>query len=315
MNRFVTCTRTPTILRVWIGSFVMTHQASRTEYRTIRGLRYQLRHWGEPGAPRVFFLHGWMDCSPTFQFVVDALTRDWHVIAPDWRGYGGSEWLGRPYWFPDYHADLDALLMQLSPDAPVRLVGHSMGGSIAAAYAGLRPQRVRQLVVLDFLGLKPAPLDQGGADTLLAWLDAVREPPRLRVYRDTAQLARRLLAANARLTPERAAFLAEQVSRRRPDGQVEMACDPWHKIPAPYPYRIEDAMDCWRRVTAPVLHLVAAHGYVRQRFGADDAPEFRRRIACFSRVRLETLADAGHNLQHDQPEQVARLLEDFLDRA
>ncbi len=292
----------------------MLHQPSRTESLTIRGLRYQLRHWGEPGAPRVFFLHGWMDCSPTFQFVVDALARDWRVIAPDWRGYGGSEWLGRPYWFPDYHADLDALLALCSPGVPARLVGHSMGGSVAATYAGLRPDRVRQLVVLDFLGLKPSPPGQGAADILGSWLDAVGEPPRLRVYRDTTQLARRLVAVNPRLTPERAAFLAAQVSRRRPDGQVEMACDPWHKIPAPYPYRIEDAMDCWRRVEAPVLQLVAAQGYVRQRFGGNDAPEFRRRIGCFRRVRLEEVADAGHNLQHDQPGQVARLLEDFLER-
>lgn len=288
---------------------------SRTETLSLRGLRYQTRHWGAADAPRVFFLHGWMDASPTFQFVVDALQQDWHVIAPDWRGYGGSEWLGRPYWFPDYYADLDALLAHYSPDGPARLVGHSMGGSVAAIYAGLRPGRVAQLAVLDFLGLKPPPADQGAADTLSAWLDGVAQTPRLRAYKDTEQLARWLMAANPRLLPERASFLSQQLSRQRTDGQVELACDPWHKIPAPHPYRIEDAMDCWRRVEAPVLQLVAEQGYVRQRFGGPDAPEFRRRIACFRQLRIETVMDAGHNLQHDQPGQVARLLEDFLQRA
>ena len=76
--------------------------ASTTETIAIRGLRYNIRHWGPAGAPPVFLLHGWMDASATFQFVVDALQREWHLIAPDWRGYGDSQWLGHPYWFPDY---------------------------------------------------------------------------------------------------------------------------------------------------------------------------------------------------------------------
>ena len=84
----------------------MTHTPSTTEHITIRGLRYGIRHWGNASAPKVFFLHGWMDTSATFQFVVDALKQSWHVIAPDWRGYGQSQWLSRPYWFPDYYADL-----------------------------------------------------------------------------------------------------------------------------------------------------------------------------------------------------------------
>lgn len=286
---------------------------SRSEYLEVRGLRYHLRHWGQDPAPRVLFLHGWMDSSPTFQFVVEALARDWHVIAPDWRGYGASEWLGRPYWFPDYYADLDQLLAHTFPGRPARVVGHSMGGSVAAAYAGLRPGRVQELAVLDFLGLKPPPAEQGAADTLLTWLEGIASPPRLRAYKDREQLARWLMAVNPRLLPERAAFLAERVSRERPDGQVEMACDPWHKVPAPHPYRIEDAMDCWRRVEARVLQLVADQGYVQQRFGAHPG-EFRRRLECFRQLRLETVVDAGHNLQHDQPEQVARVLEDFLSR-
>lgn len=289
----------------------MAYLASRSEFITVRGLRYHLRQWGDARAPQLFLLHGWMDCSPTFQFVVQALSRDWHVLAPDWRGYGLSSWLARPYWFPDYFADLDCLLHHYSPSTPVRLVGHSMGGSIAAMYAGLRPARVAQLVVLDFLGLKPPPLDQDAAVTLLAWLDAVTDPPRLRSYKDAAQLARRLMAVNPRLTSERATFLAAQVSRQRPDGLLEMACDPWHKIPAPYPYRAEDAMDCWRRIAAPVLQVLAQQGYVAQRFGAVPL-ELERRLNCFRNLRCEWVADAGHNLQHDQPGLVAALLEDFL---
>jgi pimeloyl-ACP methyl ester carboxylesterase len=288
------------------------HLPSRTETLTIRGLRYNVRHWGERDAPRLFLLHGWMDTSSTFQFVVDALRSAWHVIAPDWRGYGASQWLSHPYWFPDYYADLDALLDVYSPDAPARLVGHSMGANIASIYAAVRPQRVSQLVMLDFLGLKPAH-NIDAADQLGKWLDAIAETPKLSAYADCAALARRLRQANPRLTEPRAEFLARHVSRTRSDGQVEMACDPWHKIPSPTVYPVEDTLASWRKISAPVLMVIADHGFVTHRFG-NDPNEYRRRLAAFNDAQVITIADAGHNVQHDQPDEVARVLEGFLGR-
>ena len=147
---------------------------STTERIALRGLDYNVRRWGPADAPRVFLLHGWMDTSATFQFVVDALRHDWQLIAPDWRGYGQSTWLNRPYWFPDYYADLDALLAHYAPDTPARVVGHSMGANIASIYAGLRPQRVAQLAMLDFIGLKP-PADADSPTVLGRWLDEERD--------------------------------------------------------------------------------------------------------------------------------------------
>ena len=288
------------------------HLPSWNEAIDLRGLRYNVRHWGDPAAPRLFLLHGWMDSSSTFQFVVDALGAAWHVIAPDWRGYGASQWLAHPYWFPDYYADLDALLDHYSPDEAARLVGHSMGANIASIYAAVRPQRVAQLVMLDFLGLKPA-TSVSAADQLGKWLAAIGEPPKLSAYADHAALALRLQKANPRLCAERAAFLAANVSRARSDGQVEMACDPWHKIPSPTPYSVEDALASWRQIVAPVLMVVADKGYVLHRFGSDPR-EYHRRLNAFANAQVVTIADAGHNLQHDQPEAVAAALERFLTR-
>ena len=94
---------------------------SRSEFLSLRGLRTHVRHWGSPDAPKLFMLHGWMDISASFQFVVDCLKRDWHVIAPDWRGFGLSERVQADcYWFPDYLGDLDALLDQLAPSESIR---------------------------------------------------------------------------------------------------------------------------------------------------------------------------------------------------
>lgn len=277
----------------------------------MRGLRYNIRRWGREDAPLLVMLHGWMDSSATFQFVVECFEKEWHVVAPDLRGFGASDWLGRPYWFPDYYADLECVLDRYAPDGPVRLVGHSMGANIAATYAGVRPARVAQVAMLDFLGLRPSTPDEAPR-RLENWLDELREAPRMRAYPDRAALARRLMAANPRLTAARAAFLAEHTGRLRADGQIEMACDPWHKLVSPTLYHAEEAMACWRAIAAPVLLLIADAGYVQERFSGD---EFERRLACFAHARVATVTDAGHNVQHDQPAQVAAALEDFLLRA
>lgn len=278
----------------------------------MRGMHCNVRHWGSEDAPRLFVLHGWMDSSATFQFVVEALWQAWHVIAPDLRGFGDSDWLRRPYWFSDYYADLECLLDHYSPGEPVRLVGHSMGANIAAMYAAARPARVTQVAMLDFLGLRPTgPDDAPGR--LAGWLDELREVPRMRIYRDRRALARRLMSANPRLTPARAAFLAANVARTRADGQIEMACDPWHKMVSPTLYHVEESMAAWRAIAVPVLMLIADEGYVVDRFGSRP-DEIRRRLECFRNVTVENIAGAGHNLQHDQPEMVAAALERFLSR-
>ena len=120
-----------------------SHRPSRSSFATIRGLRHHLREWGpaDAGPARtLFMLHGWMDVSASFQFVVDALDPDWRVVAPDWRGFGLTERThGDCYWFPDYAADLEFIVEAVQGDAPAHLVGHSMGGNVALMYAGARP--------------------------------------------------------------------------------------------------------------------------------------------------------------------------------
>jgi len=131
-----------------------------SEILDIRGLACHLQRWPGQGGPLCILLHGWMDAGATFQFLVDALPPSWEVIAPDWRGYGQSAWSPGGYYFPEYLADLDALLNVLSPEIPVWLVGHSMGGNVASLYAGIRPERVSRLVSLEGLGLPPSQASQ-----------------------------------------------------------------------------------------------------------------------------------------------------------
>ena len=286
-------------------------KASASLYYEVRGLRYHVRRWAGGSGRRVVLLHGWMDVSASFQFLVDALPPHWEVFAPDWRGYGLSDW-GQSdcYWFADYLADLDALLERISPQAPLDLVGHSLGGNVACLYAGVRPARIRRLVNLEGFGMSATQPEQAPG-RYARWLDELATRKGFRPYAGFAALAERMQKNNPRLTPARAEFLARHWGRELPDGQVQLRGDPAHKVVYPLLYRYEEARACWRDVTAPVLWVDAAESKSLERVGLN-AAQYAERRAAFRDLRYVTVSEAGHMLHHDQPERLARLLEEFL---
>ena len=284
---------------------------SQSHFHDIRGLRYHVRTWGDPGAPRMFLLHGWMDVSASFQFLVDGFSREWRVIAPDWRGFGLTEWTHEGYWFPDYYADLEALLDLYQPGEPIRLVGHSMGGVIASVYAGVRPERVMRLASLEGLGLTRHTPDQAPV-RYAQWLDQLKDPPGFRPYRAFDAVAARLRKNNPRLSGERAAFLARHWAKQIDTGEIVLVSDPRHKIFNPYLFRIEEAIACWRRIAAPVLLVSGKLSEMPARM--KDTPEqLAERKGAFRDRREVELEDAGHMMHHDQPGRLARLIEEFFD--
>lgn len=276
-------------------------------------MRYHIRLWGEPDAPKLFLQHGWMDVSASFQFLVDALRREWRVIAPDWRGFGLSEWnRGDSYWFPDYIGDLEAVLLHYQPDTPVNLVGHSLGGNVASLYAGIRPQRIARLINLEGFGLPRAKADDAPA-RYAKWLDQIRKPPRLKPYANFDELAQRLLNQNPRLSRAKADFLARHWGKQEGD-VIVLESDPGHKMVNPTLYRLEETMACWRQVSAPVLWIGAADSFVIKGF-AGRPEEYAARKACFATLTEHIVEDAGHMVHHDQPEILASLIEDFIPAA
>ena len=286
-------------------------RASESSFAAIRGLRYHVRRWKRPGAPKMVLLHGWMDVSASFQFLVDALRSEWDVYAPDWRGYGLTEW-GKAdgYWFPDYIADLDFLLKEFELEKPLPLVGHSLGGNVASLYAGIRPERVAKLVNLEGFGMAPTRAEQAPR-RYARWLEELHDRPGLRPYASFVALAERLRQGNPRLSKERAEFLAQHWGREAEDGSVVLRSDPAHKIVNPVLYRYEEVRACWQQVGAPVLWVDAALSDTVKRIGLS-ATQHEERRAAFRNLRYATVADAGHMLHHDQPEAVARLIEEFL---
>jgi pimeloyl-ACP methyl ester carboxylesterase len=293
------------------GPGAVALRPAESHYVEIRGLRYHLRHWRGAAARRVVLLHGWMDVSASFQFLVDAMAPEWDVYAPDWRGYGLTDW-GKSdcYWFPDYLADLDALLEHIQPDAPVNLVGHSLGGNVAAIYAGVRPERVARLVNLEGFGLPPTRPEQA-PKRYARWLAELRDRPRLKAYTSFAGLADRLQKNNPRLTRARAEYLARHWGRETGDGQVALRSDPAHKVVNPLLYRYDEVCAVWRQVSAPTLWVDTTETDNLSRLKLTPEQHAERR-AVFRDLRYVTVPEAGHMLHHDQPERVARLIENFL---
>ena len=287
---------------------------SRSEFISIRGLQTHVRHWGRVGAPVIVMVHGWMDVAASFQFVVDCLEKEWHVIAPDWRGFGFTESPKTDtYWFPEYLADLDALLDHFQAEEPVNLLGHSMGANVAGIYAGVRPDRIKKLINLEGFGL-PVTHPKQAPSRYRKWLDELRVTPTMRTYANQSEVAARLQKTNPRLSDERAAFLAQHWARENAAGQWEILGDPAHKNSSPLLYRVEEIMACWQKITAPVLWVEANDTDVWRWMGPKEEAriEIDRRITFIPTVQTEMIMEAGHMLHHDQPEILAGLIERFL---
>ena len=297
-------------------------RASRSEFVPIRQHRYHVWLWGEPraGVPPLVLVHGWMDVAASWQFVVDALREERLVIAPDWRGYGLTEGpVTDNYWFPDYLADLELLLDHYAGATTVDLVGHSMGGNIAMLYAGVRPERIRRLVNLEGFGM-PATRPAQAPGRYAKWIAELKSFHRgeldLKSYNDADGVARRLMKTNTRLTQDKADWLARHWAREAADGRWHILGDAAHKIVNASLYRVDEVLEIYKAITAPVLAVEASDDSLGRWWqGRYTLAEYHDRLKAIPDVRIGKVQDAGHMLHHDQPVAVARLIEDFLSAA
>ncbi len=273
------------------------------EHVSLRGLRHRLSWWGPKTEHPVVLLHGWMDCGETWQFLVDCLPEDWSCVALDWRGCGGSEWPQQGYWFPDYYADLEALLDVLTPAAPARIIAHSMGGNVATMYGGLRPTRIEWLVNLEGIGLRRSSAEDAPG-RFIEWLDQLRNPPRERRYPSTRALAEFIVSRNPSMPMARAEFLARAWTKPDERGGFVLAFDPRHRNLSPVLYRREEAEACWRRFEAPMLLVLAELSDIRARVGSDASEEYLRQF--FRNLRLVEVPKVGHLMHLEDPEAIAR---------
>lgn len=304
------------------SSLYVPRKACVVEQIQIRGdVSYRLRRWRAQenperagrGAPPLLLAHGWMDVGASFQRFVDALSTAREVIALDWRGFGGSK--ASPsdsYWFYDYYADLDAVIDHISPDAPIDLLGHSMGGNIAMIYAGTCPHRIRRLVNVEGFGL--ARTEPAEAPARMAkWLSQLKAPVSIRTFASLQEVAAHLMKRSPRLDEGFANWLAAEWAGRRVDGRWHVKADPVHKRLNPILYRCDEALAAWENIEAEVLWVEADNveqtPLASERYSREEFEARMGKIKALERLRIN---QCGHMVHLEQPDHLAQAVESFL---
>ncbi len=270
-----------------------------------QGLRLHYADWGNHAAPPLILIHGGRDHCRSWDDLARALQLDFHVIAPDLRGHGDSEWAkGSSYSLSDYVYDVTRLVRAAGLEQAC-IAGHSMGGMIALVFAGTFPQRVTRLAILDGVTVL-----RGGArrpihEKIARWteqLDKFAEA-RTRSLASIAEAAERMSAHNKRLTAEQAMHLARHAVRANPDGSFSWKFDEYQAARAPYRLSLDDYIGLWSRITCPTLLLYGNESFLPSPEGA---------VRHFAQARAVTVPGAGHWLHHDKLDEVVALLREFL---
>lgn len=281
-----------------------------SHYYYSQRLKLHYVDWGNPEKPLAVLVHGGRDHARNWDWVAQALREDYHVIVPDLRGHGDSEWArGSEYAMVEYVVDIAQLLAQLD-SFPVLLIGHSLGGGIVLQYAGVYPDKVQKVVAIEGLGPPPhmiAQQSQHAYERMQRWITQMRElASRLpRRYKTLDEAVQRMREANPRLSEAQAYHLTVHGTNRNEDGTYIWKFDNYVRAQSPYRFNVEDARAIWGRITCPVLLFRGTESW------ASD-PEKDGRAQAFQQVQVVNVAGAGHWVHHDQLDIFLRAVQDFL---
>lgn len=279
----------------------------------INGLKQRVYTWGNPNKPPLIFYHGWLDTGASFHFMSPLLSRKFYCIAPDMKGYGLSQHGKNPlgYFLFEYIADMHALIQHFSPRKKIRLIGHSLGGALTSIYAGTYPEKISHFVNMEGFGFLKEPLSKA-PERAKKWIEDIGTKG-FPIHKTQNDFAARLMKGNARLTFERALFLTRHITKKTPQG-VQVAADPNHKLIEPYTFSLPQFYVFWENIKAKCLLIDASHTEMAVKFKhLNFKKEMRDRLKHFPKSSIRaTIQDSGHMMHHDQPEQVAQVLLDFL---
>jgi pimeloyl-ACP methyl ester carboxylesterase len=286
-----------------------TGPTSRVYYS--QRLRLHYVDWGNHGAPPLLLVHGGRDHCRNWDWVARRLRKDWHVIAPDLRGHGDSEWSkSANYSMAGYVYDLAQLVHQRKL-APVTIVGHSLGGAITVRYAGIYPENVKRFVAIEGLGRSPRSQAESARKTMVekmrGWIDEQRQASgRLpRRYKSIEEAFARMQEQNKHLSEEQARHLTAHGVVQNEDGSYTWKFDNYVRVFLPYDMPQADIEAVWQNISAPALMV-----YGKESWASD--PRSDGRSAHFKSATFVQIAGAGHWVHHDQLSTFMQLVEPFI---
>lgn len=266
--------------------------------------------WGNPDKPLIVLVHGGRDHARNWDWVAQELREEYHVIVPDLRGHGDSEWArGSEYAMVEYVVDLAQMLSQL--DAfPVTLIGHSLGGGIVLQYSGVYPEKVAKVVAIEGLGPPPHMLQQQSNyahERMQLWITqmrdlASRQPHR---YKTLDEAVKRMQDANTRLSAAQARHLTVHGTHRNEDGTYTWKFDNYVRAQSPYRFNVDDAREIWGRITCPTLLFRGEESWASN-------PLTDGRSSAFQNVKVVNVPNAGHWVHHDQLNRFLAEVQAFL---
>ena len=206
-------------------------------------LRLHYVDWGNADAPPLLLVHGGRDHCRNWDWVAEALREDWHIIAPDLRGHGDSQWMiGGSYGLSDYVYDIAQLLHQ-TKHQPITIIGHSLGGAISLQYTALYPETVSKLVAIEGLGWPPDQVkereNKQPEERITEWVDFTRgiSGRVARRYPSIEEAFQRMQEANPHLTPDQARHLTVHGVNQNEDGTYSWKYDNYTRIRAPLAFQ------------------------------------------------------------------------------
>jgi len=272
-------------------------------------LNLQYLDWGNAGAPLLLLVHGARDHAHNWDWVARRLSGNWHVICPDLRGHGDSDWSpDGNYSIPVYVADLCALIDHVG-DRPVSLVGHSLGGAIALHYTGVFPGDVRRLAVIDGLGLSSTGRKSRKPMTTIwrDWISARRSIDNRvpRRYAHLEQAFARMAEQNPHLSREQVEHLTIHGIRENDDGTFGWKFDNHTRSALPMEMTDGKLVDLLHGIDCPVWLVHGADSWTSH-------PEDVGLAAHFKCATITSYEGAGHWVQHDRLEGFVTDLARFL---
>jgi len=266
---------------------------------------------GDHKAPPLLLLHGGRDHCRSWDWVAHELRADYRIIAPDLRGHGDSQWSPDGNYSMAAHVYDLAQLIHQQRLAPLTIIAHSLGGSVALRYAGIYPDHVSKIVSIEGLGLSPKLTAERAAksiDQLMRdWFDeqrglSARHPRR---YGSIDEALTRMREQNRRLTPEQSRHLTEHGISQNEDGTFSWKFDNYVRSITPGDMTEEQLHALWGRIACPTLLVYGKESWASN-------PQQDGRLKYFRNARVALFESAGHWVHHDRLDDFVREVRHFL---